>query len=139
MKDLASLRRRALLLMREAMTLLDQAGEDLAMARLQAVLDTVERISPMRPPGEELPGDMAAGWPDCDRPVDPVLVRAIGGALSVIATVMARQGGTSLEEIARLLGIYAVVNHETATEEGMVIGCWGAMLLDVVEAHREGT
>src|SRR3546814_6355198 len=45
---------------------------------------------------------------------DHALVRAIGGALTVFATLMARKGIESLEETANLLGIYAVLTDEIA-------------------------
>jgi hypothetical protein len=49
---------------------------------------------------------------------DPALVRAIGGALTVFATLMARKGIEPLEETANFLGIYAVLTAETAPAEG---------------------
>jgi hypothetical protein len=137
MRDLASLRRRAIVLMREAIVLLDEAREGVAAAHLQAALDAAERVSPMTS-GDEL--DDTTDLSDRAPPAaDPALVRAIGGALAVIATLIARRGDTSLEEIANLLGIYAVVTDETSAEEGQFIGCWGAMLRDFAEAQRGGT
>nr|AJW29638.1 hypothetical protein pJE1_216 [Sphingomonas sp. JE1] len=40
--------------MRRAIALLDDAGENLAAARLQAAIDTAESVSPMKP-SDELP------------------------------------------------------------------------------------
>src|SRR3546814_1899677 len=54
----------------------------------------------------------------------PALVRAIGGALTVFATLMARKGIESLEETANLLGIYAVLTDEIAPDEALILGCW---------------
>src|SRR3546814_1767689 len=53
---------------------------------------------------------------------DPALVRAIGGALTVFATLMARKGIESLEETANLLGIYAVLTDEIAPDEALILG-----------------
>src|SRR3546814_4229856 len=55
---------------------------------------------------------------------DPALGRAIGGALTVFATLMARKGIESLEETANLLGIYAVLTDEIAPDEALILGCW---------------
>lgn len=134
MKDLASLRRRAIVLMREAIALLDEAGEEFAAIHLQTAIDAAERVVPARV-GDEL----AEGEGDASEPqklaADPALVRAIGGALAMMATLMARQGGVSVEELARLLGIYAVATKETSPDEGLIIACWGAILRDVAEAQ----
>ncbi|WP_157084639.1 hypothetical protein [Sphingomonas pituitosa] len=135
MKDLASIRRRALALMREAIAMLDEAGEDRAAIHLQAAIDTAERKAPLKP-GEEIADETSAVPPRTDLPADPALVRAMGGALAVIASVMARQGDVSLDEIANLLGIYAAATHETSANEGLIIACWGAILRDVAEAQR---
>src|SRR3546814_3132320 len=64
---------------------------------------------------------------------DPALVRAIGGALTVFATLMARKGIESLEETANLLGIYAVLTDEIAPDEALILGCWAGMLRDAAE------
>lgn len=69
------------------------------------------------------------------RPIaaDPALVRAIGGALALFATLLARTGVAPVEEIANLLGIYAVVTGETERDEGLILGCWAGMLRDVAQ------
>lgn len=134
MKDLASLRRRAIALMREAIALLDEAREDKSATLLQAAIDTAERVPPLEP-GEQLL-DENAGPESTKSPADPALVRAIGGALAVLATSMARNGGDSVDELAQLLGIYAVASSETSPDEGLILGCWGAMLRDVAEAQQ---
>src|SRR3546814_2416530 len=63
----------------------------------------------------------------------PIFVRAIGGALTVFATLMARKGIESLEETANLLGIYAVLTDEIAPDEALILGCWAGMLRDAAE------
>jgi hypothetical protein len=42
MRDMDALRQRAIVRMNEALNLLDEAGEDIASARLQLAIDTVE-------------------------------------------------------------------------------------------------
>lgn len=139
MKDLASLRRRAIALMREAIAMLDEAKEDRAANHLQAAIDTAERVPPMKP-GDVLPDEsIDRADPTPQLAADPTLVRAIGGALALFATLIARQGDTSVDEIARLLGIYAIATDETSGDEGLIIACWGAILRDFAEAQRGGT
>lgn len=64
---------------------------------------------------------------------DPALVRAIGSALTVFATLMARKGIEPLEETANLLGIYAVLTDEIAPDEALILGCWAGMLRDAAQ------
>lgn len=133
MNDPASSRRPAIALMREAISMLDEAGDSIAAVHLQMAIDVAERGTATGE-GDELPDD------DADTPglrADPALVRAIGGALAVMATLLARQGGPPLDEVANLLGIYATVTKETSAEEALLIACWGAMLRDAAEAQRE--
>src|SRR3546814_12788042 len=59
---------------------------------------------------------------------DPALVRAIGGALTVFATLMARKGIESLEEPANLLGTYAVLTDELEPDEARTPGFLAGML-----------
>ncbi|MFB9047811.1 MULTISPECIES: hypothetical protein [Sphingomonadales] len=70
-------------------------------------------------------------------PQDAPLVRAMGGALSMFATLLARQGIVEMGEVANLLGIYAVATSEVDNEEGMILGCWAAMIRDVAEQQRK--
>lgn len=67
---------------------------------------------------------------------DAPLVRAMGGALSMFATLLARQGIVEASEVANLLGIYAVATSEVDNEEGMILVCWAAMIRDVAEQQR---
>ena len=169
MMDIAPLRERAIVLMREALELLDEAGESDAAIHLQWAHDIAARVPPMREGGEidfgpnpdavgdapppresadpvlasipkngagggrgaKMPGgcpppfDRAEdGMADTEQPdgvaADPALLRAMGGALAVFATLMARKGIAPLDEIANLLGIYAVVTGETAPDEGLI-------------------
>lgn len=111
-------------LMREALSILDEAGESVAAAHLQAAIDTLAASGAGTRVGAA--ADVA------DRIVaDPALVRALGGALAVFGTLMERKGIASLEEIANILGIYAVTTAESASrEEGLILGCLAAILKD---------
>lgn len=128
--------RRPIALMREAISMLDQAGEDRAAVHLQMAIDVAERVPPMKR-GDELPEDEIDTSPPQFR-ADPALVRAVGGALAVLATLMGRQGGASIGEVADLLGIYAAVTDETSPKEGLLIAYWAGMLRDAAaEPQRE--
>lgn len=131
MKDLASLRGRAIVLMREAMVLLDETGEGLAAAHLQAALDATERVPPMRP-GDEL-DDTADASTCTSLATDPALVRAIGGALAVIAMLLSRAAITSTDEFANVLSIYATVSAEEHPAEGLALAYWAGVLRDVAD------
>lgn len=136
MIDTASLRNRAILLMREALNLLDEAGEDEAALHLQWAHDIAARVPPMQP-GDELPEGVVGPCHDKielpELALDPALVRAIGGALAVFATLMARKGISPVDETANALGLYAVATSETSAQEGLIIGCWGAILREVAQ------
>lgn len=134
MRDSTSMRRQAIALMREALALFDEAGETLVAARLQAAIDTAERGSPIHYGRASL--DDQLNHMDTPPPADPVLIRAIGGALALLGTVIARQEATPLSEIANLLSIYATATHETSPDEGLVLAGWSAMLRDVANAQR---
>jgi len=74
---------------------------------------------------------------------DAALVRAMGGALSIFATLLSRRGIADMHEVANLLGIYAVATSETDETEGWILGCWAEMLRDVavhqnVPSHNDG-
>lgn len=129
MKDLDALRRRALALMVETLALLDEAGERDAAAHQQAAHDALARIAPLRS-GDEGQGERPE-LPELD--ADPALVRAIGSAFALFATLMHRGGPVPLDEMARMLGIYAVISSETSPQEGLILGCWGAILRDAAQ------
>lgn len=67
---------------------------------------------------------------------DPTLVRAVGGALSIFATLLSRRGMVDMHKIANLLGIYAVATSETDETKGSILGCWAGMLRNVAE-HKD--
>lgn len=125
MKDLDAVRRRALALMRETLALLDEAGEQDAALHQRRAHDTLARV----PPVER--DDDAPKLPELGS--DPALVNAIGNAFAVFATLMQRGGPVPLDEMARMLGIYAVVSSETSPQEGLLLGCWAAILRDAAQ------
>lgn len=137
MRGAASPGQRAIELMREAIILLDKAGEGLSAIHLQAAIDATGRGRSTGSEGETM-GANGGAAPIEQLEADPALVRAIGGALAVMATIMARQGSATVGEVARLLGIYAVVTKEASPQEGLIIACWSAILGDAAEALAGG-
>ena len=63
-------------------------------------------------------------------PRDPVLSRAMGGALAIIGTALARSNIVDLRELAHLFGIYATVSADDDPACGTIIAGWGGMMLD---------
>lgn len=63
--------------------------------------------------------------------MEQALVRATGGAILVIATLLQREGLLSVEELAGKLGIYGAISAETNKEEGLMIACWAGMLSEI--------
>lgn len=84
MNDLDALRHRALALMRETLALLDAAGEQDAALHQHRAHDALARVAPVRR-DDDAPAE-APDLPELDS--DPALVRAIGSALAVFATLM---------------------------------------------------
>ena len=68
-----------------------------------------------------------------DAPENASLVRAMGGALSIFATLLARKGLIETDEVANILGMYAVTTGEVDQEEGLILGSWAAMLRDLAD------
>jgi hypothetical protein len=62
---------------------------------------------------------------------EQALVRATGGAILVIATMLQREGLLSVQELAGKLGIYGAISAETSREEGLMLSCWAGMLSDI--------
>ena len=88
---------------------------------------------------------MNGGTPDEDvflgaKLSDPAMVRAMGGALAVLAGMLEGKGIASLEEISNVLGIYSVITGETAPDEGLILACWAGMIRDAAQekADKEG-
>lgn len=62
---------------------------------------------------------------------EQALVRATGGAILMIATLLQREGLLSVEELAGKLGIYGAISAETNREEGLILAAWSGMLSDM--------
>jgi len=117
---------RAAVLMRVALSILDEGGNSQnAAAHLQAAIDCLA-VPPFTTPDEE---HSSAGAIAADAP----LVRAMGGALAVIATLLKRQRIASVEELSGLLGIYSAITGETENEEGLILAYWAGLLRDVAD------
>ncbi len=88
---------------------------------------------------------MNEGTPDEDvfpgaKLSDPAMVRAMGGALAVLAGLLEGKGVSTVEKTSNVLGIYAVITGETAPDEGLILACWAGMLRDAAQekAERDG-
>lgn len=68
---------------------------------------------------------------------DPAMVRAMGGALAVLAGMLEGKGVASVEEISNVLGIYSVITGETAPDEGLILACWAGILRDAAQKKAE--
>lgn len=125
--------REAVALMRAAMRSLDAARTNLngADAHLQMAIDAASGAVPL---GKGASIDDEAASLDL-LTVDKTVVRAMGGALALFATLLSRQGVVSSGEVGELLGIYAVVTSEEDKAEGMILGCWAAMIRDLAARH----
>lgn len=121
-----SFRQQAAGLMRVALPMLDEAGEATAAAHLQTALDILAEANPAEPDDEVMRTAAVAAH--------PAIVRAIGGALVVLSSLMERQGTVSAEEFSRILGTYAVVTDETARDEGLILGYWAGILRDFAQS-----
>lgn len=83
-----------------------------------------------------LDGAVAVGCNNDSNPTattltDPVLVRAIGGALAIIGTILARSDLLPLDELARLFDLYATVSARDDPVAGSVVERWSGMIADV--------
>ena len=65
------------------------------------------------------------------------MVRAMGGALAVLAGLLEGKGVSTVEETSNVLGIYAVITGETAPDEGLILACWAGMLRDAAQEKAE--
>jgi hypothetical protein len=124
-----SKRDRANKLMRDALSLLDDAGEFVAAVHLEQAIDALDE------PAWQGGGEQSI--PPLIAPKDPVMARALGGALAVIGTVLHRSGVVEIDELARLLGIFATVTSERDPASGTLIAGWGGMMMDLSEDFRK--
>lgn len=126
----ASKRDRANKLMLDALTLLDDAGEFVAAAHLEQAIASLDDPASHSGAGER-------AMPELVVPKDPTMARALGGALAVIGTVLHRSGVVDIDELARLLGIFATVTGENDPASGTLIAGWGGMMLELSEDFRK--
>lgn len=119
----------AVTLMRAALRSLDAARTNLngADAHLQMAIDAASGVAPL---GEGASIEDEAASLNL-LTVDKTVVRAMGGALALFATLLSRQGLVTSAEVGELLGIFAVVTGEEDRTEGLILGCWAAMIRDL--------
>lgn len=132
-----ALRSQAVTLMQQALALLAEAGERDATSHLHMAHDLVAGNLQQSPQEDKEESGESESSPDPDFTSDLVLVKAVGGALAMLATFMSRRGVAPLDEIASALGVYAVISSESCGPEGAVIACWAQMLRDAAEAQSE--
>lgn len=70
-------------------------------------------------------------------PLDAALVRAMGGALGILATLLQRGGLTTVEDFGNMLGIYALVSGENSAEEADILGCWAGIIGQISQKRIE--
>ncbi|MBB4087541.1 hypothetical protein [Sphingomonas carotinifaciens] len=105
----------------EALLVLADAGVMPAATHLNAALACIGAVP-----------DAQSGR-DADCPTigpDPILVRAIGGALAVVGTVLARDDLLPLAELGSLLGQFASVTEHHDPAVGLILANWSGMILD---------
>lgn len=126
--------REAVVLMRAAMRSLDAARSNLngADAHLQMAIDAASGVAPLKRGARNADEAMSLDL----LTVDKTLVRAMGGALALFATLLSRQGVVSSAEVGDLLGIFAFVTGEEDRTEGLILGCWAAMIRDLAARQR---
>ncbi len=124
-----SKRDRANTLMLDALTLLDDAGEFVAAAHLEQAIAVLDDPAPAEG------GERA--MPELVAPKDPAMARALGGALAVIGTVLHRSNVVEIDELARLLGIFAIITGENDPASGTLMAGWGGMMLELSEDFRK--
>ncbi len=113
----------AIELMEEALRVLGAEPSEAVAAPLRKAISEGRCLIPPRPENPEVDDDHLP-----PQPLDAPLVRAMGGALGIVATILQRGGLTSAEEFGKILGIYGVVSAETCAEEGLILGCWAGMV-----------
>lgn len=124
-----SKRDRANALMLDALSLLDDAGEFVAAAHLEQAISVLDDPAPAER------GERAI--PELVPPKDPAMARALGGALAVIGTVLHRSNVVEIDELARLLGIFAIITGENDPASGTLMAGWGGMMLELSEDFRK--
>lgn len=74
--------------------------------------------------------------PSAAASTDPALVRAVGGVLAIIGTVLARSDVVPLGELARLFELYAAISTDDDPDVGTIVEAWSSM---IANAAGQGT
>lgn len=122
----------AIELMEEALRLLVAA--DTVAEPLQEAIGNARRL--LKPSMAGLENEDYARLPP---PLNAALVRAMGGALGILATLLQRGGLTTVEDFGNMLGVYAVVSGENSADEGDILGCWAGIIDQVSKKGIEDT
>jgi hypothetical protein len=128
MTEPTSPQERAIILMRAALVMLEQADHAQAMLHLHSAIDAAKR-----PPFIATDGDD----PNTLWPMDRPLTRAIGGAFAILGTLLQRQEVCSVDELADVFKVFAVVTSERDDREGIYLACWANVLRELAEARLD--
>lgn len=119
---------RALTLIAEALRLLDaDGGHATAASHLQLAHDLIKGDASRQP------DDSAVTAGEDELAMDRTAVRALGGTLSVLASVLGREGVIPMRELGDLLAIYATITSESDRPQGLLIACWASMIRDAAD------
>jgi hypothetical protein len=120
--------KRALALMAEALRLLDaDGGHATAASHLQLAHDLIKGGATREP------DTGSATACEDELAMDRTAVRALGGTLSVLASVLGRAGVIPMRELGDILAIYATITSESDRPQGLLIACWASMLRDAAD------
>ena len=111
----------ALFLMRQALALVKSAGQLESLFHLSRAIELTERSCPQ-------PATDAAATDSEIAAIDQTMLRAVGGAIAVIGTLLDRAGAVRISELAEAMSVFAVVTAERDEREGLYIGGWAALL-----------
>lgn len=118
----------ALFLMRQALTSLRAAGQTASLLHLGKAIEAAEK------PASQADSDAIAD-PDIAS-IDQTILRAVGGAIAVIGTLLDRAGAVRISELAEAMSIFAVVTAERDEREGLYLGGWAALLDELAGSAR---
>lgn len=128
MSERSEVAERALALMAEALRLLDaDGGHATAASHLQLAYDLIRGGASPRP------DDGLATAGEDELAMDRTAVRALGGTLGVLASVLGRAGIIPMCELADILAIYATITSEDDRPQGLLIACWASMLREMAD------
>ena len=111
----------AIFLMRQALAIVKSAGQAESLFRLSRAIELTERGFPQAVPHARATDPETAS-------IDRTILRAMGGAIAVIGTLLDRAGAVRISELAEAMGLFAVVTAERDEREGLYLGGWAAIL-----------